>query len=117
ADAALAVLAEGSQKLGPLITLDEAALAIELRLKRYPDALSRLDAMLGRVARNEHLLAKKAEVLQRAGDRAAARATREQALAQIEALPEAKKKLPSTRELTEQLRRGLTLAAHAASQQ
>lgn len=104
---ALAVLQAGGAKLGPLVTLDEAALAIELRLKRYLEALKRIDAMLSRVARNEHLLVKKAEVQELAGDREGARATREQALAQIEALPEAKRKLASTEELTRALQHAM----------
>jgi tetratricopeptide (TPR) repeat protein len=108
---ALAVLSEGSARLGPLVTLDEGALTIELRLQRYEAALARIDAMLSRVARTEHLLARKAEILERAGQPELAHDTRRQALAQLEALPDAKQKLASNQALKRALSRGLAMAA------
>lgn len=62
ASPALAVLEEGISKLGPLATLEEAALAIEQRTKRYDAALRRIDAMLARSAHKEPLLARKAQI-------------------------------------------------------
>jgi len=96
--------------------LDEAALAIELHLARYPAALQRLAAMLARSgSRNEHLLLKQAEVLERAGQNDAAQAVRRKALAQLEALPKAKRQLASNRSLASALSHGLRPARASAA--
>lgn len=110
-EAALRVLEQGKERLGPLATLDEAALALELKLSRHAAALRRIDAMLARVARQEHLLARKAAILDRAGDPTQAREVRQRALAQIQALPEAKQRLASTQALSLELEQGLALSA------
>ena len=108
---ALEVLAQGSARLGALVTLDDAALELELTLKLYPAALQRVEAMLARVMRKEHLLARKAHILALAGEAAAARKTREEALAQIATLPEWKQKLASTQKLSHQLQQQLASVA------
>jgi tetratricopeptide (TPR) repeat protein len=107
---ALDVLEQGKRRLGPLVTLDDAALELELSLKRYSAALARVDEMLSRVARQEHLLARKASILDLAGEGELARQVRVSALGQIEALPEAKQKLASTRELSRSLQQELARA-------
>lgn len=104
---ALEVLAQGNARLGALVTLDDAALELEIELKQYAAALQRVDAMLSRVARKEHLLARKAAILALSGDAAGARKTREEALAQIDALPEWKRKLASTQQLSRTLQQQL----------
>jgi predicted Zn-dependent protease len=103
AGAALAVLQEGIARLGPLASLHEAALTIEMRAKRWSQALSRIDTMLPRSENKEHLLARKAQVLEAAGDKAAAREVRRAALLQIAGLPETKRKLESTQKLAHEL--------------
>jgi predicted Zn-dependent protease len=110
AGAALAVLDQGITQLGPLSTLEEAALTIEQRSKRFDQALRRVDAMLARSEHKEELLARKAQILDAAGQKVAAREVREQALVQIEALPELKRKLESTKKLTHELQSGLARA-------
>jgi predicted Zn-dependent protease len=107
---ALAVLDQGIARLGALVTLDEAALTIEQRAKRFDQALLRIDAMLSRSEHKEHLLARKAQILDAAGNKIAAREVRQQALVQIEALPELKRKLESTQKLTHELESGLARA-------
>jgi predicted Zn-dependent protease len=110
AGAALAVLDQGLARFGPLAALDDAALTIELRAKRWPQALRRVDAMLSRSEHKEQLLARKAQILEAAGDKAAAREVRQAALLQIAGLPETKRKLESTRKLTQELQSGLARA-------
>jgi tetratricopeptide (TPR) repeat protein len=105
AGAAIVVLDEGIARLGPLDALHDAALAIEVRAKRWSQALSRIDALLARSERKEYLLARKAQVLEAAGDKAAAREVRRAALLQIAGLPETKRKLESTQKLAHELER------------
>jgi tetratricopeptide (TPR) repeat protein len=100
---ALAVLELGIQSLGPLVTLESAALELELRLARFDAALARVDAMLAQAPRPEQLLARRAEVLQRAWRSEEACAARGQALAALAQLPTSKQRLPSTRELQHRL--------------
>jgi tetratricopeptide (TPR) repeat protein len=100
---ALAVLELGIQRLGPLVTLESAALELELRLAKFDAALARIDAMLAQAPRPEQLLARRAEVLQRAGRREEACAARGQALAALAQLPASKQRLSSTRELQHRL--------------
>jgi tetratricopeptide (TPR) repeat protein len=103
---ALAALEQGIARLGPLVTLQNAALGLELRLARFDAALARLDGMLAEAPRPEQLLAQRAEILQRAGRGEEACAARAQALGAIAQLPPAKQRLPSTRELTAWLEGG-----------
>lgn len=100
---ALAVLELGIERLGPLVTLESAALELELRLARFDAALARIDAMRAQAPRPEQLLARRAEVLQRAGRAEEACAAREQALAALAQLPPAKQRVPSARELQQRL--------------
>lgn len=109
-DDALSVLEDGKKRLGALVTLDDTALSIELSAARYANALKRVDAMLAQAPRGEHLLARKAQILELAGDREAARNARESALALIAALPEAKQKIASTQRLKRELEAGLLAA-------
>jgi hypothetical protein len=59
--------------------------------------------MLPRSENKEHLLARKAQILEAAGDKAAAREVRRAALLQIAGLPETKRKLESTQKLAHEL--------------
>ena len=107
AGAALAVLEEAIARFGPQASLEDSALAIEVRAKRWPQALRRIDAMLPRSERKEHLLARKAQVLEAAGDRAAASEVRRAALLHIADLPERSRELESTKKLAQELKSGL----------
>ncbi len=107
---ALAVLEEGLKRLGSVVTLEDAALAIELRAKRFAPALKRVDAMLARSERREHLLARKAQILDASGDKAGAQKVRKEALVAIEGLPEIKRKLEATQKLTRELESALASA-------
>ncbi|HEX6243401.1 MAG TPA: tetratricopeptide repeat protein, partial [Polyangiales bacterium] len=104
---AIAVLDEAIARLGPLEALEDAALTIEVRAKRWSQALHRIDAMLPRSEHKAQLLARKAQVLEGAGDKAAAREARRAALSQIADLSQDHRERESTRKLTEELTNGL----------
>lgn len=107
---ALAVLDDAIARLGPLASLHEAALTMEMRAKRWPQARQRIDAMLPRSEHRELLLARKAQVLEAAGDKAGASEARRAALLQIAGLPETQRKLESTKKLTLELESSLARA-------
>lgn len=107
---ALAVLEQGLSRLGPVVTLEDAAINIELHARRFAPALSRIDTMLARSERKEHLLARKAQILEASGDKAAARKVRKEAISAIEGLPEIKRKLDATQKLHQELSTALASA-------
>lgn len=104
ASEAIEVLEEGLTKLPGVITLQMAALDLELRLQRFDAALARIDRLLAETSRKEALLARKAEILEQAGRPADATRAREDALQAIEALPPNKRALESTLQLEHALR-------------
>jgi tetratricopeptide (TPR) repeat protein len=66
-EGALRGLDEGIARLGPIVTLELEAIDLELRLKRYDAALSRLDRVSAQAARQESWLARRGAILERAG--------------------------------------------------
>jgi tetratricopeptide (TPR) repeat protein len=104
---ALRVLEAGTTQLGKLVTLESAALELELQLGLYSAALSRVDAMLAEAPRRETLLARKADILDAAGRAAEARKVRLESLLELERLPANKRKLRHTKQLEQQLRAAL----------
>lgn len=107
---ALAVLDEAITRFGPLDALEDAALGIELRARRWSQALQRIEALLPRSERKAQLLAHKAHALEALGDKAAAHEARRAALLQIAGLPETKRKLESTQRLAQELESRLARA-------
>ena len=105
APAALAAIEAGLSRLGPLIVLDEAALAIELELAQYEAALRRLGRLIERAPRKETWLARKAIVLERAGQPTAAAQARAQALQAIAQLPRFQRDVPAMQALARSLQR------------
>ena len=89
ADEALHSLDEGINKLGPLVTLQVAAIDLELRRKNYEGALVRLDQIAAQSQRKESWLVRRGEILQLAGRDEEARAAFNAALTAIESLPPA----------------------------
>jgi tetratricopeptide (TPR) repeat protein len=87
---AVEALDAGVRVLGPLITLQQRAMAYETELGRFDEALTRLDTVR-RWLRPERYQAKRAEVMVAAGRQREARQCYEAALNVIEALPEARK--------------------------
>jgi len=84
---ALTGLDDGIKKLGPLVTLQLAAIELELRCKNYDSALARLDQITAQSARKEAWLVKRGEILKLAGRDEDARAAFNAALVAIESLP------------------------------
>lgn len=86
-DEALSGVDEGIKKLGPLVTLQLAAIDLELRRQNYDAALARLDVVAAQSERKETWLVRRGEILKLAGRQEEARAAFSAALAAIESLP------------------------------
>jgi len=86
---ALLGLDEGIDKLGPVVTLQLAAIDLELRQKNYDAALTRLDQIAAQSERKEAWLVRRGEILKLAGRDEEARAAFNAALVAIESLPPA----------------------------
>lgn len=88
---ALALIEDGIRRLGPLPTLEAAALKLELALHRTNDAVFRIERMLSRAKRKETLYIKLADIMDEAGYPDRALDARKRALAAIDELPESEK--------------------------
>ena len=86
---ALTGLDEGINKLGPLVTLQLAAVDLDLRRRNYDGALVRIDQIAAQSQRKEAWLVKRGEILKLAGRDDEARAAFNAALLAIESLPPA----------------------------
>lgn len=84
---ALSGLDEGIKRLGPLVTLELAAIDLELGRKDYDAALTRLDLITAQAPRKELWLVRRGEILIDAGRIEEARAAFDAALLAIESLP------------------------------
>ena len=88
---ALRGLDEGIKRLGPLVTLQLAAIDIELRGKNYDAALTRLDLIAAQSERKETWLVRRGEILAAAGRNEEARNAFNAALVAIDSLPPARR--------------------------
>ena len=88
---ALRGLDEGIKRLGPLVTLELAAIEIELRRKNYDAALDRLDLIAAQSERKEMWLVRRGEILKAAGRNEEAHVAFNAALVAIESLPPARR--------------------------
>ena len=73
-DEALRGLDEGIRRLGPVVTLQLAAIDLELRRKNYDAALARLDQITAQAERKQPWLARRSEILKLASGDEQARA-------------------------------------------
>jgi tetratricopeptide (TPR) repeat protein len=80
-------LDEGIAKLGPLVSLEDPAIDLEVRRKNFDAAVVRLDRTAALSTRQETWLARRGEILMAAGRRREALASLQQARAAIESLP------------------------------
>ena len=87
AQEALRGLDEGIKQLGPLVTLELAAIELDLRRKDYDAALTRLDLITAQSERKEMWLVQRGEILKAAGRIEEARNILNAALVAIESLP------------------------------
>lgn len=84
---ALSGLDEGIKRLGPLVTLQLAAIELELRRQNYDGALNRLDLIAAQSERKEAWLVRRGEILRLAGQEAEACEAFNAALIAIDSLP------------------------------
>jgi tetratricopeptide (TPR) repeat protein len=101
---ALQGIDDGIKKLGPVVTLQLAALEIEVGQKRYDAALARVEGLIASAQRKETWLARKGEILRDAGRPAEARVAFQAALKAIDTLPPARRNVPATTELEKRIR-------------
>lgn len=98
-DAAIKNLDEGIARLGNLIALQKAAIDIETQIKRYPDALARVDRVMATLQRKEVWLARRGEILDAAGRHEEALRAYSEALTSLDQLPPHHRKTKPMREL------------------
>jgi predicted Zn-dependent protease len=106
-DEALRTLDEVLATRGPLIALQLAAIDLEVQSRDYDAALRRIDEAEASSPRKESWLARRGEILLRAGRPMEARAAYQAALDAIAALPPERRTTRAMRELQEKLRRAL----------
>jgi predicted Zn-dependent protease len=104
---ALSVLDKGIAALGPIVSLELPAIAIEMALRHYDGALVRLDAIASQSARKEPWILKRADILRQAGRRTEAATAYQEVLAIVAALPEPRRASPSVTKLVAAARTGL----------
>jgi tetratricopeptide (TPR) repeat protein len=97
-------LDEGTHRLGNLVTLQSAAIAIELGLDRHDAALARVDRVMTSLQRKETWLTRRGEILEAAGRREEALRAYGAALAALEQLPAQHRNVKPMRELEAHLR-------------
>jgi tetratricopeptide (TPR) repeat protein len=84
---ALTGLDDGIAKLGPIASLELAAIELELQLEKFDNSLARVDALATQSQRKEGWLKLRGEILECAGRREEAQASFQKAMAAIEKLP------------------------------
>jgi tetratricopeptide (TPR) repeat protein len=107
--AAVQSLDEGVARLGPVVTLHLAAIALEEQMGRIDDAVSRINRLAAESERKETWLKRRGDLLFRAGRSSEARAAYLAGLAAIQALPDWLRASPDTKQLAAELTR---LASH-----
>jgi len=100
-------LDEGLGRLGNLVTLQSAAIAIELELNHHEAALARVDRVMSSLQRKESWLARRGEILEAAGRRDEAMIAYRDALAALEQLPAQHRNVKPMRDLETSLREHL----------
>jgi tetratricopeptide (TPR) repeat protein len=106
--AAIRALDDGIARLGPLASLEELAIDLELSRKNYDGALARLDRTFPPAnGRQETRLARRGEILAAAGRSIEARETFRQAKRSIEGLPPRLRQTRAIQKLEERVRKSL----------
>lgn len=107
ADRAAAGIEEGLRRLGSIVTLELAALDLELEAGKFDAALARLARLAEASPRKETWLARRGEVLREAGRPEQAREAFAAALAAIEVLPPGRRGAKSMVDLEKRVREAL----------
>jgi tetratricopeptide (TPR) repeat protein len=90
-DEAMRGLDEGIERFGGLVVLQNYAIDLEVKRKRYDAALARLDRLAETMPRKESFLLKRGEILLKAGKKCEARKAFAESLNTIEALSDFRK--------------------------
>jgi predicted Zn-dependent protease len=106
-DKALAGLQQGLHQLGPVVTLQLAALEIELEQNRVEAALGRIDGIMALSPRKERWLVRRGEILQQAGRPQEAAAAFRAALDALESLPTYRRRVPAMVQLEQHIQSAL----------
>lgn len=102
-------LDEGISRIGPVVTLELAAIELERRMAKWDSALRRIDQMMQVSTRKETWLVRRAEILGQAGRHADAHRAYAQALDAVNTLPERNRMSAATLQLETQIRKHLQL--------
>ncbi|MDA2911669.1 tetratricopeptide repeat protein [Nitrospiraceae bacterium AH_259_D15_M11_P09] len=100
-------LDEGMVQLGPLMTLVLVAIELEVERGHFDTALARLERLAAHVPRQEWWLARRGDILERAGRKQAARDSFQLALAEIGRLPSHRRKTQGIVRLEARVREAL----------
>jgi len=84
---ALRALDRGMRRVGHVPSLELAAIDLDAALGRHAEAVERMDRLIAQSPENPAWIARRGELLEKAGDHKEARAAYTQALAMIEARP------------------------------
>ncbi len=101
---ALKMLELGISKVGPIVTLQSAALEAEVRQNNWDAALARVEKISAQMPRKDTWIAKKGDILVKAGRYDEARKAYQEALTAIEKLTPAQRRQPGTLDLEKQLK-------------
>jgi tetratricopeptide (TPR) repeat protein len=115
AQEAIQGLDEGMARLGWLVTLQQAAIDLELKRHRPDEALTRLETIIARAGRKETWLAWKGEILLAAGKTLEAREVLTATLKAIDGLPPRMRTAPGMTELRAKVERLLSLPVSVAA--
>lgn len=107
----LAALDEGIGRLGPVISLVDRAITLELARRNHTGALARIAAAMANAPRRESWLVRQGDVLEAAGRTTEAVAAYRAALAAIEELPERYRTTVPVEKLQRDARAGLSRLA------
>jgi tetratricopeptide (TPR) repeat protein len=106
-DEALRGLDEGIKTLGPTVTLQLAAIDIEVRQNRIDAALARVDRVMAQAPRKEVWLNRRGDILRQAGRNQEAAAAYAAALQSLDTLPAARRAVPAMADLEARIRKAL----------
>ena len=112
---AIAVLDEAIEKLGPLVTLQDYAVDLDVRAGRFASALSRIDVVLGQLSYSPVWLVRRAELLEESKRVADAHRGYVEVVAHIEAMPATRRRTRAIHELLLRARAGQTRTASTTS--
>ena len=108
ARAAIIGLEEGIRRLGPVVTIVDHAIELEISMAEFDRALRRLDSLPPFLLDQPGWLVRRAEILAAADRFPEARRAYQAALARIQDLPEHRARARANRELEEKIRRFLS---------